>query len=270
MAQVDAIAAPTAAVAADRRFSAGGDGDRHRHSVVLGLGRTGILASSCSARSPASPCRDEARSGRPPDHRPALQVRDRPARRASARRFAAIPGASAPGARAWPAAWPSFSVAVAVAGAMRRLPDRRPGDLTGLLEALIASAIIPGVHRRKCCSAASCSAGSRSSAAAGLRLLVTSALFGRGASGQSERDLGRRGRRLPSRPGVMLGAAYMLTRSLWLPMGLHAAWNFTQGEIFDMPVSGLGRTAWSRRKSVGPATAHRRRIRAGGVADRAW
>jgi uncharacterized protein len=38
--------------------------------------------------------------------------------------------------------------------------------------------------------------------------------------------------------GVMLGAAYMLTRSLWLPMGLHAAWNVTQGEIFDVPVSG--------------------------------
>jgi membrane protease YdiL (CAAX protease family) len=38
--------------------------------------------------------------------------------------------------------------------------------------------------------------------------------------------------------GVMLGAAYMLTRSLWLPMGIHAAWNFTQGEIFDIPVSG--------------------------------
>jgi membrane protease YdiL (CAAX protease family) len=39
--------------------------------------------------------------------------------------------------------------------------------------------------------------------------------------------------------GVMLGAAYMLTRSLWLPMGLHAAWNFTQGEVFDIPVSGM-------------------------------
>ena len=38
--------------------------------------------------------------------------------------------------------------------------------------------------------------------------------------------------------GVMLGAAYMLTRSLWFPMGIHAAWNFTQGEIFDIPVSG--------------------------------
>jgi len=37
----------------------------------------------------------------------------------------------------------------------------------------------------------------------------------------------------------MLGAAYMLTRSLWLPIGLHAAWNFTQGEIYDIPVSGM-------------------------------
>ena len=36
----------------------------------------------------------------------------------------------------------------------------------------------------------------------------------------------------------MLGAAYMLTRSLWMPMGIHAAWNFAQGEIYDIPVSG--------------------------------
>ena len=39
--------------------------------------------------------------------------------------------------------------------------------------------------------------------------------------------------------GILLGGAYMLTRSLWVPMGLHAAWNFTQGEIYDVPVSGL-------------------------------
>jgi hypothetical protein len=38
--------------------------------------------------------------------------------------------------------------------------------------------------------------------------------------------------------GVMLGAAYMLTRSLWLPIGIHAAWNFAQGEIYGIPVSG--------------------------------
>jgi membrane protease YdiL (CAAX protease family) len=38
--------------------------------------------------------------------------------------------------------------------------------------------------------------------------------------------------------GLLLGAAYMFTRSLWLPIGLHAAWNFTQGPIFGVPVSG--------------------------------
>ena len=39
--------------------------------------------------------------------------------------------------------------------------------------------------------------------------------------------------------GVLLGGAYMLTRNLWVPMGLHAAWNFTQGFIFDVNVSGI-------------------------------
>lgn len=38
--------------------------------------------------------------------------------------------------------------------------------------------------------------------------------------------------------GILLGGAYMLTRNLWLPIGLHAAWNFTEGEVFDVPVSG--------------------------------
>lgn len=38
--------------------------------------------------------------------------------------------------------------------------------------------------------------------------------------------------------GVLLGGAYMLTRNLWLAIGLHAGWNFTQGFIWDVPVSG--------------------------------
>lgn len=38
--------------------------------------------------------------------------------------------------------------------------------------------------------------------------------------------------------GVMLGAAYLLTRRLWLAVGIHAAWNFTQGWVFSIPVSG--------------------------------
>ncbi|HEY3643973.1 MAG TPA: type II CAAX endopeptidase family protein [Gammaproteobacteria bacterium] len=38
--------------------------------------------------------------------------------------------------------------------------------------------------------------------------------------------------------GLLLGAAYMYTRSLWFVMGLHFAWNFTEGGIFATPVSG--------------------------------
>jgi hypothetical protein len=53
--------------------------------------------------------------------------------------------------------------------------------------------------------------------------------------------------------GVLLGAAYMLTRSLWLPIGLHAAWNFTQGFIFDIPVSGLDEHGLVEAKLTGPA-----------------
>lgn len=39
--------------------------------------------------------------------------------------------------------------------------------------------------------------------------------------------------------GIMLGAVYMLTRRLWAAIGVHAAWNFTQGWIFGLPVSGF-------------------------------
>ena len=39
--------------------------------------------------------------------------------------------------------------------------------------------------------------------------------------------------------GVMLAAAYVLTRRLWLAIGIHAAWNFTQSGIFGVPTSGI-------------------------------
>jgi len=38
--------------------------------------------------------------------------------------------------------------------------------------------------------------------------------------------------------GVLLGAAYALTRNLWLPIGLHFGWNFAEGGIFGSSVSG--------------------------------
>ena len=38
--------------------------------------------------------------------------------------------------------------------------------------------------------------------------------------------------------GVLLGAAYVLTRRLWMAIGIHFAWNFTQAGIFGVNVSG--------------------------------
>ncbi len=52
--------------------------------------------------------------------------------------------------------------------------------------------------------------------------------------------------------GVLLGGAYMLTRSLWLPIALHAAWNFTQGFIFGVPVSGIDSNGLVVAKLSGP------------------
>jgi uncharacterized protein len=38
--------------------------------------------------------------------------------------------------------------------------------------------------------------------------------------------------------GLMLAAAYAATRTLWLPIGLHLAWNVAEGGIFGVGVSG--------------------------------
>lgn len=69
-------------------------------------------------------------------------------------------------------------------------------------------------------------------------LLLTSALFGlahlmnQGATWFSSFAIA-------VEAGILLGAVYMLTRNLWMAMGLHAAWNFTQGFVWDVPVSGF-------------------------------
>jgi membrane protease YdiL (CAAX protease family) len=39
--------------------------------------------------------------------------------------------------------------------------------------------------------------------------------------------------------GVWLSIAYMKTRSLWLPFGLHVAWNFSQTSLYAFPTSGI-------------------------------
>ena len=43
--------------------------------------------------------------------------------------------------------------------------------------------------------------------------------------------------------GVWLAVAYVRTRSLWLPFGLHWSWNWAQASLLGLPVSGLTRIA---------------------------
>jgi membrane protease YdiL (CAAX protease family) len=43
---------------------------------------------------------------------------------------------------------------------------------------------------------------------------------------------------------VMLGLAWLRTRSLALPIGLHLGWNWTQGHLLGFGVSGMDLTGW--------------------------
>lgn len=51
--------------------------------------------------------------------------------------------------------------------------------------------------------------------------------------------------------GVMLAALYMVTRRLWAAIGLHAAWNFAQGAIYGIAVSGFPATGLLRPETIG-------------------
>ena len=39
--------------------------------------------------------------------------------------------------------------------------------------------------------------------------------------------------------GIWLGVAYLKTRNLWFPFGIHFAWNWLQGAVLGIPVSGI-------------------------------
>jgi membrane protease YdiL (CAAX protease family) len=53
--------------------------------------------------------------------------------------------------------------------------------------------------------------------------------------------------------GVLLAATYLLTGRLWLGIGLHCAWNYTQGAVYSGIVSGNGEmTGFARSAMKGP------------------
>jgi membrane protease YdiL (CAAX protease family) len=52
--------------------------------------------------------------------------------------------------------------------------------------------------------------------------------------------------------GVLFAYAYIRTRQLWLPIGLHLGWNFFEGVVFGFPVSGLDIYPLTRIEVTGP------------------
>lgn len=129
-----------------------------------------------------------------------------------------------------------FSIAVAIAGALGIYQIVGIGSLNGLLGALIVPTIGAAVTEELFFRGI-LFRWIEQFGGSWLALLLTSAFFGAAhLSNDNASVIAAVG--IAFEAGVMLGAAYMLTRSLWLPMGLHAAWNFTQGEVFDIPVSG--------------------------------
>lgn len=129
-----------------------------------------------------------------------------------------------------------FSLAVAVAAVLGVYRITGVGDASDLLPALIGPAIFAAISEELVFRGI-LFRWIEEFGGSWMALLLTSAFFGAAhllnPNASPVAAIG-----IAFEAGVMLGAAYMLTRSLWLPMGIHAAWNFTQGEIFDIPVSG--------------------------------
>jgi membrane protease YdiL (CAAX protease family) len=68
-------------------------------------------------------------------------------------------------------------------------------------------------------------------------LIISGALFGLMHLGNPHASLVA-GIAIALEAGILLGAAYAMTRNLWLPIGIHIGWNFAEGGIFGAAVSG--------------------------------
>lgn len=143
-----------------------------------------------------------------------------------------------------------MALAVAVAAALGVYRIIGAGDTSRLVLELIAVAIIPG-FTEELLFRGILFRWIEEFGGSWLALLVTSALFGL-AHILNPNATWFTSFAIAVEAGVLLGGAYMLTRNLWLAMGLHAGWNFTQGEIFDVPVSGIDEHGLVQAKLSGP------------------
>jgi membrane protease YdiL (CAAX protease family) len=53
--------------------------------------------------------------------------------------------------------------------------------------------------------------------------------------------------------GLIYAYAFVLSGRIWLPVGLHFAWNFVQGPVLGFPVSGLSMGGLQQIRDLGPA-----------------
>mgnify|MGYP000504073680 CR=1 FL=1 len=129
-----------------------------------------------------------------------------------------------------------MTLAVGVAALFGVYTITGPGDFSFFVAALIGSALFPAVSEELIFRGI-LFRWIEEFGGSWVALAATSALFG-AVHLTNPNASPIAGIAITLEAGIMLGAAYMLTRRLWLAMGIHAAWNFTQGEIWDVPVSG--------------------------------
>lgn len=130
------------------------------------------------------------------------------------------------------AAFASVMAILAVAGVYRITGWNSAGALAGgllfgLMEAVLEEVIFRGFLFRLF------------AAASGnwVAIVLTSALFGLAHRANPNATLASSAA-IAVEAGVLLGAAYSASGNLWLPIGIHAGWNFAEGWIFGMAVSG--------------------------------
>lgn len=143
-----------------------------------------------------------------------------------------------------------FTLIVGAAAALGVYQVEGYGGTSGLLAALIANAIFPGVSEEILFRGIIFRWIERF-AGTWAGLIVSSALFG-AAHLANPAATWTSTIFIAVEAGILLGGVYMLTRNLWTAIGLHAAWNFTQGAIFGVPVSGLPENGLINSKLTGP------------------
>ena len=144
-----------------------------------------------------------------------------------------------------------FSVIVAVAAALKVYRIVGIGDADFLLIAVITNGLFPAVSEELLYRGI-IFRWFEEFAGTWAALLISSVLFG-AAHFQNPNASVLAAVGVALEGGLLLGGAYMLTRRLWLPMGIHASWNVTQGGVFDIPISGNDAHGLVEAQLEGPA-----------------